>query len=80
MRRSEFACRNTEISQKFETTCLQQARQRADVFVRDVCPATKKVITNSITREHEHDQFHSHEEYYSCSNGRVSNEFGCFEI
>ena len=24
---------------------LQQARQRADVFVRDVCPATKKVIT-----------------------------------
>ena len=24
---------------------LQLARQRADVFVRDVCPATKKVIT-----------------------------------
>ena len=24
---------------------LQRARQRADVFVRDVCPATKKVIT-----------------------------------
>ena len=24
---------------------LQQARQRADVFVRDVCPTTKKIVT-----------------------------------
>ena len=24
---------------------LQQARQQADVFVRDVCPATKKIVT-----------------------------------
>ena len=39
---------------------LHQARQRADVFVRDGCPATTKNCHNSFTCEHEHEQSFCH--------------------
>ena len=48
---------------------LQQARQRADVFVRDVCPTTK--IVKTLPRVSTHERSHCHEGYF-CSNGCVS--------
>ena len=52
----------------------QQARQRADVHVGDVCHPTKKIGTVTPTCEHEREHSHRHKGHNTFPNGGVSDE------
>ena len=53
---------------------LQQWRQRADVYVGDVCRSTKESWYSHSTSEHKHEHSHCHKDYHSSPNGCVSDE------
>ena len=58
----------------------QQARQRADVFVTDVCPTTKKIVTTPPRVSTSTNNPTASNNTPVPINGCVSNECECFEI